>query len=87
MPPSARRYLEEVKKLSSSDLAGGVWPYYTYGSLAAVFPLGILAEAWGYRPTIFLGLCCREATRMFLIFGNGVGQMAVMQVIPNAYCL
>jgi len=79
--PFLTRYLEEVKGLSSAQLASSVWPCYTYGSTAALLPVGLAAERWGYQRTIAVGLACREMTRVLLLYGQGVSTMAVMQLV------
>jgi MFS family permease len=80
------RYLEEVKGLSDEDLGQYVWPFYIYGSALALIPLGLATEVWGYRRIILFGLICREATRIVLIYGEGVTWMAIMQVTFAAAC-
>jgi len=77
--PYLTRYLIEEKGLSEGQLDDLVWPVDTYAALAFLIPLGMLAEAKGYRPVIFLGLLCRQATRLLLLFGQGVFQMQLMQ--------
>ena len=71
---------EGGKGLSSAQLNEQVWPYDTYGAFAFMLPAGYLAEVLGYRAVILLGLLCREATRALLLFGEGVGCMAAMQL-------
>eukprot|EP00959_Pyramimonas_sp_CCMP1952_P040297 842755-Pyramimonas_sp.AAC.1 len=78
--PYLTRYLEEVKGFSDEELGTYVWPYYTYGSVLALIPLGLAAEVWGYQKTILFGLLCREATRIVLIYGTSLAWMATMQV-------
>ena len=68
------------KGLTDAQLNEQVWPYDTYGAFALLLPAGYMAEVAGYRTVILLGLVCREATRALLLFGEGVGCMAVMQV-------
>ena len=71
---------EGGKGLTEAQLNEEVWPYDTYGAFALLLPAGYLAEVLGYRSVILLGLLCREATRALLLFGEGVGCMAAMQV-------
>lgn len=78
--PFLTKYLEDVKGISDQDLDDYVWPCDTYGSFAFLLPVGLLADLAGYRLVVFLGLLCREATRLLLIFGEGVPQMALMQL-------
>lgn len=73
-------YLIHVKNLSPEQLDNDVWPYDTYGSFAFLLPIGVLAEVCGYRVAIGAGLLCREATRLLLLFTNGVTPMALMQL-------
>ena len=73
------------KGLTDTQLNEQVWPYDTYGAFALMLPAGILAEVLGYRAVILLGLLCREATRALLLFGEGVGCMAAMQVTYAAF--
>ncbi len=93
--PYLIRYLLEVKNLTHADLDLRVWPTETYSSLAFALPVGILAEMIGFFPLVVLGMCFREATRIILIFGEGVEMMMIMQgtyaaghaVLTVYYCL
>jgi len=78
--PFLSRFLIEDKGLSEEELDNQVWPYDTYGSFLFLVPVGLLAESYGYRRVVFIGLLCREATRVLLLFANGVGLMAVVQL-------
>jgi hypothetical protein len=68
--------------LTESELDNRVWPVDTYASLLLLLPLGLLAEGdlLGYRGVILLGVLCRQATRVLLLFGSGLGAMQAMQV-------
>ena len=70
--PWLSQYLVDGKGLTDQQLDDDVWPYDTYGAFLFMLPVGLLAESVGYRPVIFGGLCCREATRLLLLFGEGV---------------
>ena len=72
-------YLTTEKSISKEELNNKVYPWDTYGSLVALLLVGSLVEFIGYRLTIVLGLFCREATRLILIFGDGVAWMSAMQ--------
>ena len=78
--PFLTRFLVENKGLTTQQLDDDVWPWDTYGSFAFLLPVGLLADALGYRTVIFAGLLCRECTRVLLVFGSGVNAMATMQV-------
>lgn len=78
--PYLTQYLQEDKGLTEAQLNNQVWPYDTYASLVLLLPVGILAEIVGYKQVILFGLLCRQATRLLLIFANGVPAMALMQV-------
>lgn len=78
--PFLSLFLTQDKGLTEAQLDEDVWPYDTYGAFAFLLPLGYLAEVVGYRSVIALGLLCREATRVLLLFGSGVGCMALMQL-------
>lgn len=78
--PFLSDYLESDKGLSESQLDRFVWPADTYASFAFLLPVGLLAESVGYAPTIVLGLLCREATRLILLFAQGLPWMVVMQL-------
>lgn len=78
--PFLTMYLENVKNITDHDLDTYVWPTDTYSSFLFLLPVGLLAEVFGYKQVIFVGLLCREATRLILLFGKGVTWMAFMQV-------
>ena len=78
--PYLTQYLQENKNLTEAQLDETVWPADLYASLAFMLPVGIAAEALGYVPIIFLGLLCREATRVVLIFSKSLTMMVVTQV-------
>jgi len=73
------KYLMDNKGLTELDLNNLVWPVDTYAYLAFMLPVGIAAEVFGYRTIIVLGLLARQATRILLIFGQGIGNMMAMQ--------
>lgn len=77
-------YLRDVKGFSELTLDASVWPYATYGQLAFLIPVGLAAECFGYRTTIFLTLLAREATRVLLVYGT---TLSAMQVVEVAYSL
>ena len=78
--PFLTRYLLEVKGLSEHELATRVWPFSTWGAFAFMLPAGLLAESLGSRSVILCGLLFRESTRILLLYGEGVGAMAAMQL-------
>ena len=57
-----------------------IYPIWTYSYLAFLLPLGILAEAAGYKTVLVLSWLARLATRVVLIWGNGLGAMQATQV-------
>lgn len=73
-------YLKENKGLDNHDLDTIVWPTNLYASFALLLPAGLLAESVGYRATILGGLLAREVTRAVLLFGRGLGLMALTQL-------
>lgn len=78
--PYLTKYMEEVKGLTDDEINLRVWPTNTACMLAFYIPAGLLAERIGYWRVILLGLCFREATRMLLIWGQGINNMIAMQV-------
>ena len=82
--PFLSLYLNQTKRLSEEQLATQVFPWSYVGTFALLVPFGLAAEVIGCRPVIFTGLLCREATRILLIFGEGVGQLALMQLAYGA---
>ena len=45
-----------------------------------LLPAGLLAECWSYRGVILVGVLCRQATRVLLLWGSGLRAMQLMQV-------
>jgi hypothetical protein len=78
--PFLTRYLLDDKNLTETQLDERVWPADVYASLAFALPVAFLAETIGYLWTLFLGMLLREATRVILIWGTGVGAMVAMQI-------
>lgn len=78
--PYLTAYLQTDKGLTEEQLDNEVWPYDTYGAFLFLLPVGFAAERCGYWPVICLGLLCRQATRVILLFGEGVPLMATMQL-------
>lgn len=78
---SSCRYLRTDKGISETSLDDFVWPVDTWVSLATLIPVGVAAEVMGYRTVATFGLLCRVATRVLLIWGEGVGAMAMMQAV------
>lgn len=78
--PYLAKYLMEDKNLSSVAVESHVWPYYTYSFFLWLLPIGFCSDAVGYRPVIFFGLMCRQATRLLLLYAEGLWPMSLMQV-------
>eukprot|EP00047_Mylnosiga_fluctuans_P014205 m.36396 g.36396 ORF g.36396 m.36396 type:complete len:458 (+) comp5386_c0_seq1:56-1429(+) len=74
------KYLKRDKHMSDNELDNAVWPADTYSTFIFILPIGLLADAWGYRPVIALGMLFRELTRTILIFGDTLAAMVAMQV-------
>eukprot|EP00466_Bigelowiella_natans_P008650 jgi/Bigna1/145350/aug1.98_g20058 len=85
--PFLTRFLIENKGLTEKQLDNTMFRYVDsqvfrdYGSECA----GIILQfskfsLRRYRRVVLVGLLCREATRVILIFANGVFMMAVMQL-------
>jgi len=74
-------YLRDVKGFSEHTLNASVWPFSTYGQLALTIPVGLAAEYFGYRTTIFVSLLAREATRVLLVFGDTLFEMQVVELV------
>jgi MFS family permease len=74
------KYLKDDKHLSDEQLDNYVWPADTYSTFVFLLPVGFLAEVWGYRSVIALGMLFRELTRMILLFADGLVAMVAMQV-------
>mmetsp|Transcript_13202 Transcript_13202/g.33836 ORF Transcript_13202/g.33836 Transcript_13202/m.33836 type:complete len:468 (+) Transcript_13202:54-1457(+) len=77
--PFLTDYLLTTKNFTEAELAIEVWPWSTFGAFVLLLPFGFAAEIIGSRPLILVGLLCREATRVLLIFGTSLPEMAVMQ--------
>ena len=76
------RFLAESRGLSEAQLDSVVWPAFTYGSLALLLPLGFLADAWGNRRVVELGLAARLGTRLVLATAPpGVGWAVLAEVL------
>eukprot|EP00056_Hartaetosiga_gracilis_P001440 m.44922 g.44922 ORF g.44922 m.44922 type:complete len:525 (-) comp10642_c0_seq2:1306-2880(-) len=77
--PFLSKYLQEDKNITEAQLDEIVWPVDTYATLAMVLPIAFLSEQIGYGYIVLASLLCREATRVILIFSQGVVWMAVTQ--------
>lgn len=73
-------YLLHRKGVSERALNAVVWPCDTYGALAFTLPMALYAERLGYRRALVLGMACREATRLLLLYARGAAAMAAMQL-------
>ena len=82
--PFLTLYLNQTKMLSEDQLSTQVFPYSTLGGFLFLLPMALLAEIVGCRAVVLLGLVCREATRVTLIFGQGLSVMAAMQLFYSA---
>jgi thiamine transporter 2/3 len=79
--PFLTQYLKHDKNLTDAQLDNDVWPSDTYATFVFLLPVGLLAEIIGYRKVIAIGIVFREATRLILLYGEGVGWMVVMQIV------
>ena len=77
-------YLLHDKGLSEADLDAWVWPADAIGSLLFFVPVAVVARVLGYRWVVLIGLMCRQATRLILLFvpkgPHCLGWMMVMQL-------
>jgi MFS family permease len=78
--PYLTSYLLETKNLTEAQLESEVYPWSTTGGFLFLLPLALLAEVAGSRTVILLGLLCREATRVLLLYAEGVAWMRAMQL-------
>ncbi len=76
------RFLAEARGLSEAQLDSVVWPAFAYGSLVLLIPVGLLADAWGYRRVVAVGLGARLGTRLVLATAPpGVGWAVLAEVL------
>lgn len=105
--PHLSTYLKDVKNLTKEQRDAEVYTVYTYGSLLVVFMLAVskvislgdkrCAGCIGDKTIILLGCGGRVATRLLLLFGEGLRAMQLMQAVYSvgivgevafyAYCL
>lgn len=78
--PFLTEYLLNVKGFTQEELATNVWPWATFGSFLFLLPFGLLAELVSARHVIMLGLLCREATRVLLIWGQSIQEMQLVEL-------
>lgn len=78
--PYLTKFLLEGKGLSASQVSDVVWPSDVLASLVWLVPCGVAAERAGYWRVVLAGLLFRQATRLLLLFGQGLGGMVAMQV-------
>jgi len=82
--PFLTDYLLNVKNFTDTELAVDVWPWSTFGAFIFLLPFGVLAELIGSRAVIFIGILCREVTRVMLIYSSSLSAMAIMQIAYGA---
>ena len=73
-------YLNKHKNITQTQMQDKLWPLNTYATLAALLPVGCAAELLSSKAVLLVGLLCRQATRILLLFGNGIAQMMLMQL-------
>ncbi len=79
-PLTYLRCLEmKMGALSGAQLDNVLWPADAFGSFALLLPVGLLGDACGLKVAVGAGLLCREATRVILLFGQGLAWMAAAQ--------
>eukprot|EP00055_Hartaetosiga_balthica_P006508 m.20467 g.20467 ORF g.20467 m.20467 type:complete len:501 (-) comp5253_c0_seq1:242-1744(-) len=77
--PFLSKYLQEDKNITETQLDELVWPIDTYATLGVILPIAFLSEQVGYGGVVLVSLLCREATRVILIYSQGVTWMAITQ--------
>jgi hypothetical protein len=82
--PYLALYLNATKGFDDETQATKIFPWSYAGTFGLLLPFGLAAEVVGCRPVILVGLLCREATRILLLFGSSVADMALMQVAYGA---
>lgn len=78
--PFLTPYMEGTRQVNHDAILQQIYPWNTWSSLLLVLPVGICAQIFGSKSVILLGLLARQATRVLLLFGYGVGPMAVAQI-------
>mmetsp|Transcript_23415 Transcript_23415/g.48649 ORF Transcript_23415/g.48649 Transcript_23415/m.48649 type:complete len:448 (+) Transcript_23415:87-1430(+) len=77
-------YLEEGKGLSEDTINDKVWPTSTYAMLALTVPVAVLSVR---LPRLFLslGIICRIAAYLLLLFGVGLSPMVTVEILYAAF--
>ncbi|PAV64237.1 hypothetical protein WR25_12553 [Diploscapter pachys] len=73
--------VSHYKNLTLEEVYGQIYPFWTYSYLVALIPVFFLTDILRYKPVIVLEACCLCGTWAFLVWGQGVWEMQLMQII------
>ena len=78
--PFLVKFLEDNKNISHTDVLHEIFPVWSYAYLALLPVLCAAAELVGHRRIVFLGVICRIATTLLLLWPSTDGSVALMQL-------
>lgn len=79
--PFLTPYLNSTyKNLDHKDIEDQIYPISTYAYLASLFLVFLLTDFLRYKPLIILESLAYLATRVILVWGNGIFIMQIMQL-------
>ncbi|CAD6193452.1 unnamed protein product [Caenorhabditis auriculariae] len=79
--PFLTPYLVTEKKLTPEVVYSQVYPFWTYSYMIALIPIFFLTDILRYKPIIILEAFSLAMTWALLVWGKGVFQMQLMQIL------
>ncbi|CAJ0610310.1 unnamed protein product [Cylicocyclus nassatus] len=73
--------VSHYKNLTIDEVYGQIFPFWTYSFLIFLVPIFFLTDIFRYKPIIILEGACLTATWGLLVWGQGVVQMQIMQIV------
>ncbi|KAF8386205.1 folt-1 [Pristionchus pacificus] len=73
--------VSDYKNLTKEVVYGDIYPYWTYSYFFVMIPIFFLTDVLRYKPIIILEAATLTGTWALLVWGQGVRQMQLMQII------
>ncbi|KHJ99543.1 reduced folate carrier [Oesophagostomum dentatum] len=71
----------DYKNLTLDEIYGEIFPYWTYSYMVFLLPVLVLTDILRYKPIIIIEGASLSLTWALLVWGEGVFQMQIMQVV------
>ncbi|KAJ1356479.1 Reduced folate carrier [Parelaphostrongylus tenuis] len=73
--------ISDYKNFTLNEVYGMIFPFWTYSYMVFLVPVFFLTDILRYKPVIVLEGACLALTWALLVWGEGITQMRLMQIV------